>query len=162
MYGYDKKSVDLPEYWISKTPVTNIAYKKFIDANPAHEVPKMLWLGGQNNWDKSTRTFKSELAEHPVVIVNWYEAITFCAWAGLQLPLPRHRLSIGVGSTFLPVNFRSLALTAVGVPPYHSHWHSQALTKANRHHAAIARANRSRPIVETINFEALNISNPIG
>jgi formylglycine-generating enzyme required for sulfatase activity len=86
LYGYDKKSVDLPEYWISKTPVTNIAYKKFIDANPAHEVPKMLWLGGQNNWDKSTRTFKPELAEHPVVIVNWYEAITFCAWAGLQLP----------------------------------------------------------------------------
>lgn len=85
LYGTDKKAVDLPEYWISKTPVTNQAYKKFIETNPSHDVPKM-WLGGENNWDKSTRTFKPELAEHPVVIVNWYEAVTFCEWAGLQLP----------------------------------------------------------------------------
>lgn len=85
LYGQDKKVVDLPEYWICKTPVTNRVYQKFIEANPSHEVPKM-WLGGENNWDPSTRTFKPELAEHPVVIVSWYEAVTFCEWAGLQLP----------------------------------------------------------------------------
>ena len=85
LYGDGKKRTHLTEYWISKTPVTNMVYKKFIDANPTHQIPKV-WLGGKNNWDKSKRTFKPELAEHPVVIVSWYDAIAFCEWAGLQLP----------------------------------------------------------------------------
>jgi len=75
----------LPDYWISKTPITNKVYQKFIDANPRHNVPK-IFMGGDNNWDKKKRTFNPELAEHPVAITSWEDAVIFCMWAGLQLP----------------------------------------------------------------------------
>ena len=86
LYGDDKKRIHLPEYWISKTPVTNTVYKIFIDVNPAYPVPNIFLLGGKYNWDKSKRTFKPELAEPPVALVNWRDAIAFCEWAGLLLP----------------------------------------------------------------------------
>ncbi len=84
LYGDDKETRELPEYWISKTAVTHTVYKRFIDANPKHDVPS-----GSNNkysWDKQKRTFPTGKAEHPVVYVSWVDAVAFCKWAGLQLP----------------------------------------------------------------------------
>lgn len=40
LYGDDElKTVYLPEYWISKTPVTQQIYQKFIIANPTYPIP---------------------------------------------------------------------------------------------------------------------------
>ena len=78
LYGDDKKTITLPEYWISKTPVTQAVYQRFIAANSKQSVP--------NDWNKQKRTFPDGKAEHPVIYVNWYDVVAFCEWAGLQLP----------------------------------------------------------------------------
>ncbi|MCP4415033.1 MAG: SUMF1/EgtB/PvdO family nonheme iron enzyme, partial [Chloroflexi bacterium] len=81
----EKRIIDLPEYWISKTPVTNAIYKKFIDANPEYRLPKTL-LGGFANWDKRKRTYPPKQSQHPVTLVSWSDAVAFCKWADLSLP----------------------------------------------------------------------------
>ncbi|MCL4267369.1 MAG: SUMF1/EgtB/PvdO family nonheme iron enzyme [Anaerolineae bacterium] len=87
LYGDDKKPRQLPEYWISKTPVTQAVYQRFIAANPKRDVP----FRGEDwakpyNWDAKKRTYPADKTDHPVVLVSWYDAIAFCEWAGLQLP----------------------------------------------------------------------------
>ena len=78
LYGDDKKPVNLPEFWISKTPVTQAVYQRFIEAKQDYNVP--------NNWDKQKRTFPEGQSDHPVIYVSWYNAMDFCEWAGLALP----------------------------------------------------------------------------
>jgi formylglycine-generating enzyme required for sulfatase activity len=87
-FKYDDKNETrtLPEYWISKTPVTQAVYKRFMDANPKHDVPYRNedWAKPYN-WDQQKRTHPAKKAEHPVVLVSWIDAVAFCKWAGLQL-----------------------------------------------------------------------------
>lgn len=78
LYGKDKEKLFLPEFWISKTPVTNAHYKKFIDATPKQPVPA--------HWDAETRTFPEGKADHPVVNVSWFDAQAYTNWAGKWLP----------------------------------------------------------------------------
>jgi formylglycine-generating enzyme required for sulfatase activity len=65
----------LPEFQIARIPVTNIQYKKFVEATgypaPSHWIDGVIPAGKEN---------------HPVVEVNWYDALSFCAWAGVRLP----------------------------------------------------------------------------
>jgi formylglycine-generating enzyme required for sulfatase activity len=78
LYGDDNETCTLPEFWISRTPVTNMQYKRFLDTNPTHEVPE--------NWDSEQRTFPADKADHPVMLMNWDDVRDFCKWAGLRLP----------------------------------------------------------------------------
>ena len=79
--------MNLPEFWMSKTPVTQAVYQRFIAANPKHDVPfREEGWAKPYNWDKQRRTFPADKAEHPVVLVSWYDAVAFCEWAGLALP----------------------------------------------------------------------------
>ncbi len=68
-------------YRISRYPVTNAQYKQFIDANPDHEIPYIDadWAGPYN-WDPRGRTYPPDRANHPVVLVSWYDAIAYCRW----------------------------------------------------------------------------------
>ena len=80
----EERKIPLPEYWISKTPITNKVYKQFIDANPDYKVPKIFL--GVNNWDKDSRNYPEGRAEHPVTSISRKDAQAFCQWAGLSLP----------------------------------------------------------------------------
>lgn len=64
LFGDNKEKRTLPEFWISKTPVTNVVYERFV-----------------TDWEYSSAEEK-----HPVGDVNWHEAVAFCEWAGLALP----------------------------------------------------------------------------
>jgi len=75
LYGDNKKKVYLPDYYLARTPVTNLQYKAFVDAT-GYEPPKH-WKRGEIPKGKEN---------HPVVYVSWYDAKAFCDWAGLRLP----------------------------------------------------------------------------
>ena len=82
-----QRTVNLPEYWISRSPITNVQYKRFLDANPGHRVPSRPedWARPYN-WDNVGRVYPLDKADHPVVLVSWDDAKAFCDWAGLALP----------------------------------------------------------------------------
>ncbi|MDA0244462.1 MAG: SUMF1/EgtB/PvdO family nonheme iron enzyme [Chloroflexi bacterium] len=66
--------VDLPTYWIAKTPITNAQYRAFVQATgygaPAH------WKDGQIPQGKGN---------HPVVSVSWDDGMALAKWAGEQM-----------------------------------------------------------------------------
>jgi len=75
LYGDDKQEMELPEYWIGRTPVTNAQYKRFVDAT-GHQAP--------SHW--SGQTPPANKLDHPVHRVSWNDAKAFCDWIGLHLP----------------------------------------------------------------------------
>ena len=68
-------SLYLPEFYISKTPVTNLQYKQFVDTQ-SHRLPSH-WKNGQIPQGKEN---------HPVTRVSWHDSVAFCGWANVQLP----------------------------------------------------------------------------
>lgn len=79
--------VYLDAFYISRYPVTNAEYKKFVDATN-HAVPfdDTDWFAVLYKWDKKNRTHPKDRADHPVVLVNWNDAVAYCEWAGGHLP----------------------------------------------------------------------------
>jgi serine/threonine-protein kinase len=65
----------LPTYRISRVPVTNAQYGAFVHAT-GHRAPGGWQDGG----------FPEGKEHHPVVYVDWHDAMAFCRWAGVRLP----------------------------------------------------------------------------
>ena len=59
----------LAEYWIGKYPVTNAQYAVFVEATGRR--PPEHWPGGCPPEAKKN---------HPVVDVNWWDAVAYCRW----------------------------------------------------------------------------------
>jgi hypothetical protein len=66
---------------ISRYPVTNLQYQRFLAQNPDHPAP--------DPWDQTTRACPPEFANHPVTHVSWDDAQAYCRWAGKRLPSAR-------------------------------------------------------------------------
>ncbi|MEZ4679281.1 MAG: SUMF1/EgtB/PvdO family nonheme iron enzyme [Caldilineaceae bacterium] len=61
--------VTLPSYQISRYPITNSQYARFVAAT--QYAPPEHWRGP---------TPSPELCNHPVVFVSWYDTVAYCAW----------------------------------------------------------------------------------
>lgn len=89
LFDFEKPShtVAVADFWIDRDLVTNIQYKKFLDANPGYPIPTtdveqlMPW-----SWDPDTRSFPKDRDTFPVVLVSWNDADAYCKWAGMRLP----------------------------------------------------------------------------
>lgn len=91
-----RKSVEVPEYFISKYPITNAQFQAFIDSTDGYKNPA---------WWQSSLEVRRWYADHPQPIdappgrethprtnVCWYEATAFCQWlsykTGWTIKLP--------------------------------------------------------------------------
>ena len=88
-YFEHKTDFDVPAFMISKYPVTNAQYAKFIDADGYFERKWWTAAGWQarerNKWKEPLFWQDSQwnAADYPVIGVSWYEAIAFCHWLSM-------------------------------------------------------------------------------
>lgn len=86
LYGRECETAFIRKpFLIGKYPVTQVQYQIFIDANPDYPVPYNKEFPFYC-WDQKTRQHPSDKANHPVVLVNWENALAFCRWAKCRLP----------------------------------------------------------------------------
>lgn len=72
---YPQQRLTLPDFHISRVPITNAQYHQFIIAT--HHPAPGHWRDGQP---------PAQSADFPVTYVTWQDAQAFCAWAGVRLP----------------------------------------------------------------------------
>lgn len=79
----------LPEYYISRYPITQIQFKAFVDDNEGYQNPKW-WKEHGSAWfkvsDKPNVEYPwGKLPNIPATNVNWYEAMAFCEWLAYKI-----------------------------------------------------------------------------
>lgn len=74
-FGEAKEERGVPAFQIDRYPVTNRQYEAFVRA--AGHRPPLYWVGGH---------LPDELADHPVVGVDYFDALAYATWAGKDLP----------------------------------------------------------------------------
>lgn len=96
--GKHERTLDLPSYWISKTPITNAQFRRFIKGdgyrNQAYWTPAG-WAWRQKEQRQQPTYWKHATWNgnpYPVVGVTWYEATAYCVWlseeTGQEFRLP--------------------------------------------------------------------------
>ncbi|MBV6469108.1 MAG: Serine/threonine-protein kinase pkn1 [Nitrospirae bacterium] len=76
------RRVYLGAFWIDRYEATNTDYQRFVEATgyqaPAHAT------AAATLWEQNKPI--AGIERHPVVNVNWLDAVQFCRWAGKRLP----------------------------------------------------------------------------
>ncbi len=72
---HPERKLNLKEFYIDRTEATNRQYKEFVDSQ-GHRPPA--------NWPNGA--FPQNIADHPVVFVNYHDAEAYCKWKGRRLP----------------------------------------------------------------------------
>ena len=99
IYGADNREINLPEFWIDRTPVTNLEFTRFVDATGYKTTAEKTGFGcaytGSKwedipgaDWRHPGGPIASiqDKGEHPVVQVSWTDAVAYARWAGKRLP----------------------------------------------------------------------------
>lgn len=83
VWSSPESKVFLPDFYMDKYEVTNRDYKKFVEAT-GHRVPYddkydtiYDWKGGR---------YLENFDDHPVVLVEWDDATSYCKWVEKRLP----------------------------------------------------------------------------
>jgi formylglycine-generating enzyme required for sulfatase activity len=80
------QGVDLPGYYIARHPVTHAEYAAFVNATNRAVPYRDDEFSRPYAWDPQARTHPPDKADHPVVLVSWYDAQAYCEWLGGRLP----------------------------------------------------------------------------
>lgn len=91
--------VHLPAYCIARLPVTVAQFARFVQATGYKTTAEqqgfaIVWLDGKGQkiegayWACPTgpQSDVRKKMQHPITCVSWYDALAFCAWAGVRLP----------------------------------------------------------------------------
>jgi serine/threonine-protein kinase len=84
--GEERRRAKSPGFFLSRHPVTNAQFQRFLDATgytPPAGNPEL--PGGPPSRRSRGRT-PARRADHPVVGVSFLDALHYCRWAGLALP----------------------------------------------------------------------------
>lgn len=96
--GCPELDIETNPFLLARCPVTNAEYQNFVDAGGYEDLelwPKDIWphlidfvdqaeQPGPRYWRDGR--YDKHLAEHPVVGINYYEAVAYSRWAGYRLP----------------------------------------------------------------------------
>lgn len=74
-FGERNEEVEIPSFYMDIYPVTNRDYLRFVEAT-GHRAPRQ-WTNG---------AVPNGLEDHPVVFVDYEDALRFAVWAGKRLP----------------------------------------------------------------------------
>lgn len=104
---FDEKpqhEIHLDEYWMGRTPVTNIQFRAFVEATDYKTTADIkgfsyIWMGSWErcesaNWEhpEGPDTNIANKDNHPVVHLSWQDTVAFCQWAsdktGTSIRLP--------------------------------------------------------------------------
>ncbi len=109
--GLEHLTIELPDYLIDATEVTNLQYKRFVDSggysNPEYWQHEFVQDGRELLFEEAMELFKDKtgrpgpstwevamypdgMAAHPVGGVSWYEAAAYAQFEGKQLPTLYH------------------------------------------------------------------------
>ena len=83
-----RHTVYLDAFHIDRYEVTNVQYKKFVDANPEWQKDRILSKYHDGDYLKhwNGNNYPSGKGNHPVVYVSWYAAMAYAEWGGKRLP----------------------------------------------------------------------------
>ena len=79
------KRVTVSTFWMDLTEVTRRDYKEFLDAT-GYRPPFIAEEWAEDGWNWTGTDYPKDTADHPVVMVSWYDAQEYCAWRGKRLP----------------------------------------------------------------------------
>jgi formylglycine-generating enzyme required for sulfatase activity len=99
LYGEQGQRINLPEFWIDQTPVTNAEFDRFVQNSGYKTTAERSGSGCANTgvkWEDiqgadwrhpgGPQTDIRDKADHPVVQVSWEDAAAYARWAGKRLP----------------------------------------------------------------------------
>jgi len=79
------RQVTVGGFWIDVTEVTRKQYQVFL-VDTGYRAPFVAEAWANDGWNWIGTEYPEGTGDHPVVMVNWYDATEFCKWAGKRLP----------------------------------------------------------------------------
>ncbi len=77
--------VDVPGFYVARYPARQADYAAFVAATGRATLFRDDAYSRPYNWDPERRTFPAGMADHPVVLVTWDDAVAYCRWLGGRL-----------------------------------------------------------------------------
>lgn len=81
LYGENKKTRELPTFFIARYPITNVQYQAFIDAGGYRDDR---WWQDLTHPVREPEQPRWSAPNRPRTNVSWFEAVAFCRWLSMQ------------------------------------------------------------------------------